>query len=108
MPQKAPRIERKFAFDMPLSMFPNVLERLRGTPARAEERVVGVAPSRLRERRREFVTRLEDVPDEAIGRSAHHPRLQQPMRILDLMVFAAQHDGHHLARIMELLRTIRG
>jgi uncharacterized damage-inducible protein DinB len=29
--------KRKFAFDMPLWMFPNIVERLRGTPARVEE-----------------------------------------------------------------------
>ena len=74
MPRKSPWIERRFTFDMPLSMFPNVLERL---------------------------------PGEAIARSAHHPRLNQPMRILDLIVFAAEHDDHHLARITEILRVIR-
>ncbi len=48
------------------------------------------------------------MPDKLrwIGRSAHHPRLNRPMRILDLMVFAAEHDDHHLARISELLRAM--
>ena len=171
MPEKSPWIERRFAFDLPLSMFPNVLERLRGTPARIEERVAGLTPDQMRRRiegswsiqetvghlikveglwigrlddfaegldelrpadmsnrrtedadynsqdaaavltgfrqtRDEFVQRLEQLPDEAIGRAAHHPRLDQPMRILDLMVFAAEHDDHHLARISEILRLI--
>ncbi|MBE3135108.1 MAG: DinB family protein, partial [Acidobacteria bacterium] len=33
-----------------------------------------------------------------------HPRLNQRIRLLDLMVFAAEHDDHHLARLSELLR----
>ncbi len=47
MPQKTPWIERRFTFDMSLSMFPNVLERLRGTPARVQDRVGGLAPDQL-------------------------------------------------------------
>jgi uncharacterized damage-inducible protein DinB len=34
-----PWFERMFAFDMPNSRFPNVLERLRGTPLRLQERL---------------------------------------------------------------------
>lgn len=29
--------DRKFTFDLPASMYPNVVERLRGTPARLED-----------------------------------------------------------------------
>ena len=44
MPQKLLWIERRFTFDLPISMFPNVLERLRGTPARVADRIhIGVA-----------------------------------------------------------------
>jgi uncharacterized damage-inducible protein DinB len=32
--------DRRFAFDLPIELFPNILERLRGTPARLEERLV--------------------------------------------------------------------
>lgn len=32
-------VERKFSFDLPVWMFPNVLERIRGTPSRLEDRV---------------------------------------------------------------------
>jgi uncharacterized damage-inducible protein DinB len=34
--------------------------------------------------------------------AALHPRLQQPMRVVDMLFFAAEHDGHHLARMAEL------
>jgi uncharacterized damage-inducible protein DinB len=170
LPSKTPWIERRFIFDLPAGMFPNVLERLRGTPARIRDRVQGLDPEPLRERggkswsiqenighmievealwlgrlddfaagldklrpadmsnqktetadhnskellailgdfqrvRAEFVRRLGELGDAEIERSAHHPRLDQPMRILDLMIFAAEHDDHHLARITELLSS---
>jgi hypothetical protein len=60
--------------------------------------------SGFRDVRNAFITRLETLTAEEVGRAAHHPRLEQPMRILDLMVFAAEHDDHHLVRITELLR----
>jgi uncharacterized damage-inducible protein DinB len=34
-----------------------------------------------------------------------HPRLQQPMRLVDHLYFVAEHDDHHLARIWELTRA---
>jgi uncharacterized damage-inducible protein DinB len=170
MPQKTPWIERHFTFDMPVSMFPNALERLRGTPARVEERVRGLTAAVARKKREgkwsiqetvghlievealwlgrmedfaagreilrpadmsnkstkaadynaknlaevlsgfrkvrsRFVEELERLDDRAIERTALHPRLNQPMRILDMMVFVAEHDDHHLARITELLRA---
>jgi hypothetical protein len=39
--------------------------------------------------------------------SALHPRLKTPMRIIDLFLFVAEHDDHHLARITELARLIK-
>ena len=39
--------ERKFTLGLPAWMFPNVVERLRGTPARAAELLRGVAPEIL-------------------------------------------------------------
>lgn len=39
----------------------------------------------------------------SFGRSKLHPRLQQPMRLVDHLYFVAEHDDHHLARIWELL-----
>ena len=34
-----------------------------------------------------------------IFRTALHPRLETPMRMMDLFYFVAEHDDHHLARI---------
>lgn len=37
-----------------------------------------------------------------------HPRLQQPMRLVDHLYFVAEHDDHHLARIWELIQETNG
>jgi hypothetical protein len=42
--------KRKFSFDLPGEMFPNVVERLRGTPARLEELTRGLSRAELTRR----------------------------------------------------------
>lgn len=56
----------------------------------------------VREATLEKLSRLEE-PD--VFKSALHPRLQQPMRTMDLFLFVAEHDDHHLARITEIKNT---
>jgi uncharacterized damage-inducible protein DinB len=162
--------ERKFDFRLPVGVFPCVLERLRGTPARLEEMVRAVpaealtakhggawsaqehvghlcdldelhdarledyargldvlrpadlrnrktdeaqynsAPleellARFRSARAEFVRKLEALDEEALARTAIHPRLGVQMRVVDIAVFVAEHDDHHLATITELTRA---
>lgn len=161
--------EREFSFAPPVELFPNVVERVRGTPARLEDRLAGLSPEVLTRRageswsmqehaghlldlealelqrlddyeagretltpadlqnrktfearyneraladilrafraaRQEFVRRLESYDAAFAARTALHPRLQQPMRVIDLALFTAEHDDHHLARISELIR----
>jgi hypothetical protein len=57
----------------------------------------------FRARRTDLVQRLESVQDEDVARTALHPRLQVPMRLVDWTYFVAEHDDHHLARIRELI-----
>jgi uncharacterized damage-inducible protein DinB len=51
------------------------------------------------EARAALVRRIEALSDSDLARTAFHPRLQQPMGIVDLVFFVAEHDDHHLARI---------
>lgn len=160
---------RKFALDLSPEMYPNVLARLRGTPARLEELLRDLAPevltyrhdnkwsiqeqaghlwdledlwirrlddfqpepvvmtaadlqnrktheaghnereldeilSGFRELRAELVERLEQLDEGTVARTALHPRLQTPMRVIDHGFFVAEHDDHHLATIWELMR----
>lgn len=162
--------EREFKLDLPLQMYPNVVERVRGTPARLEDRLLSLPRELLTRRmggdwsiqeqaghlldlgtldlgrlddyaagleilrpadrenrktheadhnansierllaefraeRGEFVRRLDEFDSAFIARTALHPRLKLPMRVLDLVFFIAEHDDHHLARISELLRA---
>ena len=55
-------------------------------------------------RRADLVAQLEQADEADWLRAALHPRLQAPMRLLDLAFFVAEHDDHHLATISELLR----
>jgi hypothetical protein len=34
-----------------------------------------------------------------------HPRLKQPMRLVDHLYFVAEHDDYHLARIWEMIES---
>ncbi len=58
----------------------------------------------FRSERERFVRRLDAYDERMAGRSATHPRLQKPMRVIDLAYFIAEHDDHHLASITELIR----
>ena len=55
-----------------------------------------------------LVERLELVDETAGSRISQHPRLDRPMKIVDLMFFAAEHDDHHMARITELINSFDG
>ena len=173
MPSKWPWFERKFDFGFPVEKYRDIIERLRGTPARVEDWIRSCSPAILKRRdgdtwsiqenvghlldveplwagrlddflsgeatmrpadltnratheadhnaapiealmqsfrttRHRFVGRLEELDVEAFGRSSNHPRLGQPMRLVDLCLFTAEHDDYHLARMTELARIFRG
>ena len=43
-----------------------------------------------------------------LSRISLHPRLQQPMRLVDSLFFVAEHDDHHIAAISTQLRKPAG
>lgn len=51
--------------------------------------------------------RLSSLGIDEIAKAALHPRLEEPMRIIDLGVFVAEHDDHHLATIRQRLAAER-
>ena len=53
----------------------------------------------FRKEREKFVKRLSGITIEDAQKSALHPRLMQPMKLIDLAFFVAEHDDHHLAMI---------
>jgi hypothetical protein len=60
--------------------------------------------ARFREARGEFVGRLSLLKAEDFARTALHPRLKVPMRLLDGLYFTAEHDDHELAWMWELVQ----
>lgn len=56
----------------------------------------------FRAARLRLADRVETVPPSEFARSLAHPRLKQPMRLVDHLFFVAEHDDHHLAKIWEL------
>lgn len=171
MPQ-LPWAARKFEFDFPAELYPEMIERVRGTPARAEGRVSTLSESILTRRdgvrwsiqenighlldleelfsgrvddydaelrtlraadmtnrkthearhndqpiqtilnafrraRSGLVRRLERQESDYFARTALHPRLNKPMRVVDMLFFQSEHDDYHLARISELIRMFQ-
>jgi hypothetical protein len=49
-----------------------------------------------------IVERIARMSPAELARTALHPRLRQPMSIVDLCFFVAEHDDHHLRTIEEL------
>jgi uncharacterized damage-inducible protein DinB len=164
--------ERKFEFSFPVELYPNLLARLRGTPARVEEVLRGRSQEILtrkpqekwsaqehaghlldleplwlarvgdylagnakltaadlknrktdeanhsarplehiltefRAARAKLLRRVDELDTSLFNRAIPHPRLKIPMRLVDHLYFVAEHDDHHLARIWELVNTIR-
>ena len=56
----------------------------------------------FRAARHNVVERLAALGEEDFARTSLHPRLETPMRMVDLFFFVAEHDDHHLERIGEL------
>ena len=164
---RLPWTSRSFSFDFPVEIWPDVLERFRGTPARIDEKLAGLSRDILtrsdggwsiqenlghlidleslwdsrvddflagaptlraadmanqathdarynlrdigtllktfRARRARAVSRLSTLSDADIARTALHPRLQTPMRLIDAVAFVCAHDDYHLARMTELI-----
>ena len=55
--------------------------------------------SEFRTARMRIVGRLEGMSEADVMRVALHPRLQQPMSIVDLGFFVAEHDDHHIGML---------
>ncbi len=84
---------------------PADLENRKTREAEHNQRDVAELLVEFRTARLTTVLRLETLSDEQVRRTALHPRLQQPMSVVDLLFFVAEHDDHHLSQVSELLRA---
>ena len=60
----------------------------------------------FRKSREAIVRKMEPLTEEQVARVAIHPRLKQPMRLVDWVYFMAEHDDHHIARMTGNARTL--
>ncbi|HEY7028811.1 MAG TPA: DinB family protein [Gemmatimonadales bacterium] len=81
------------------------MENRKSFEAHHNDRPLREILSEFRTARADLVTQFEGADQADWVRSALHPRLKTPMRLLDLAFFVAEHDDHHLATISELLRS---
>jgi hypothetical protein len=62
----------------------------------------------FRTARRQLLHRLEEAEEKSpsiLARSLLHPRLKEPMRLVDHLYFVAEHDDHHIAWIWKLIHA---
>jgi uncharacterized damage-inducible protein DinB len=57
----------------------------------------------FRTARARLLDHVGSLPRSLFGNCILHPRLKQPMRLVDHLYFVAEHDDHHLARIWEMI-----
>jgi uncharacterized damage-inducible protein DinB len=56
----------------------------------------------FREKRMEYVQRLEKADPKLFKITAWHPRLKRQMRLCDMLYFQSEHDDHHLNKVKYL------
>lgn len=56
--------------------------------------------------RKATIDKLRKISEKEVYQSALHPRLKTPMRTMDLFLFVAEHDDHHLAQISNIIKQL--
>jgi len=59
----------------------------------------------LKNVRESFVKRLSALDEKVLKNTPIHPRLNQPMRPIDMAQFVLEHDEHHIETIKEIITT---
>lgn len=113
MPAKYPWFERQFLFQFPAEKHPDILERLRGTPVRVEERIKPMAPERLTRRHldtwsiQENVGHLLDLEPLWAGRVDDIVAGLATMREADLSNTSTHQADHNSVNIDTLTASFR-
>ena len=105
--------EREFEFNLPVGVFPCVVERLRGTPARLEEMVRALPAQALTARRgdawsiQEHVGHLVDLDELHEGRLEDYAQRLETLRPADMRNRKTYEAGHNDAVLENLLASFR-
>ncbi len=111
--ERTPWFERNFTFNFPLEVFPSILERLRGTPARLEEMVRSFSSNILTTRVNELwsiqdhIGHISDLDELHDGRIDDYLSELENMRPADLMNRKTWDGGHNQRKGEELLAAFR-
>ena len=100
------RLNDYFAASSVLS--PADLENRATHEADHDSRSIAELITELSEVRIAFLVRIASLSPEQCELTSLHPRLKLPMRLIDLLFFVAEHDDHHIARLIELERRLTG
>jgi uncharacterized damage-inducible protein DinB len=73
--------------------------------AQHNQRPIEEILAEFRSARSRLVNRVEQINPAIFARTAVHPRLKTPMRLVDHLYFVAEHDDHHLAQIWALINA---
>jgi len=108
--------DRKFDFSFPIDLYPNLLMRLRGTPARLEEVVKSCAPDHMvraphgKWSPQEHAGHLSDLEPLWMARVEDFVAGSSEMTVADLTnrrTFEAGHNGRPLGAILQEFRNGR-
>jgi uncharacterized damage-inducible protein DinB len=86
------------------ALIPADMTNRRTTEANYNARSIAELLAEFRHVRTASVARYAAVDDATVVHVSHHPRLDRPMRLVDMVYFLAEHDDHHLAEIVYLWR----
>jgi hypothetical protein len=106
-------VEREFEFNLPVGLFPCVVERLRGTPARLEELTRGLTHGELTAKPgglwsiQEQAGHLWDLDELHEGRLEDYARGLEVLRAADMRNRKTEEAGHNAARLEEILAAFR-
>lgn len=90
-----------------LELRPTDLQNTKTDLANHNESKVEELLSTFRKLRQQTIILIENINEEMVFKSALHPRLKTPMRTMDLFLFVAEHDDHHLARITAIAELLK-
>src|SRR5215475_7391447 len=113
MIQQTPWFKRKFTFDLPLGVYPNVVERVRGTPARLEELTRSLSPDVLTRRFddkwsiQEQAGHLLDLESLGMSRLDDYEAGRDPLTAADLQNRKTHEANHNANAIENILAAFR-
>jgi uncharacterized damage-inducible protein DinB len=84
------------------TLHPADLENRKTHEAHHNDRPISEILENFRAARFAIADKIARLTPADLSRTALHPRLRQPMTVVDLSYFVAEHDDHHLATITEL------